>query len=53
MINSTSTIFTMDTYKSMFNKNANDKQMVKVGRLTGLVAFNIAMLIAPQLGSLG
>ena len=35
MINSTSTIFTMDIYKSMFNKNANDKEMVKVGRLTG------------------
>ena len=53
MINSTSTIFTMDIYKSMFNKNAKDKQMVKVGRLTGLVALIIAMLIAPQLGSLG
>ena len=53
MINSTSTIFTMDIYKSMFNKEANDKQMVKVGRLTGLVALIIAMLIAPQLGSLG
>ena len=53
MINSTSTIFTMDIYKSMLNKNANDKQMVKVGRLTGLVALIIAMLIAPQLGSLG
>ena len=53
MINSTSTIFTMDIYKSIFNKNANDKQMVKVGRLTGLLALIIAMLIAPQLGSLG
>ena len=53
MINSTSTIFTMDIYKSMFNKEASDKQMVKVGRLTGLVALIIAMLIAPQLGSLG
>ena len=53
MLNSTSTIFTMDIYKSMFNKNADDKQMVKVGRLTGLVALIIAMLIAPQLGSLG
>ncbi len=53
MINSTSTIFTMDIYKSMFNKNAGDKQMVTVGRLTGLVALIIAMLIAPQLGSLG
>ena len=37
----------------MFNKNADDKQMVKVGRLTGLVALILAMLIAPQLGSLG
>lgn len=53
MLNSTSTIFTIDIYKSMFNKKASDKQMVKVGRLTGLVALIIAMLIAPQLGSLG
>ena len=53
MINSTSTIFTMDIYKSTINKKANDKQMVKVGRLTGLVALIIAMILAPQLGSLG
>ena len=32
MINSTSTIFTMDIYKSTINKKADDKQMVKVGR---------------------
>lgn len=53
MINSTSTIFTMDIYKSIFNKDASDDEMVKVGRLTGLVALITAMLIAPQLGSLG
>ena len=53
MINSTSTIFTMDIYKSIFNKKADDKKMVKVGRLTGLVSLIIAMLIAPQLGNLG
>tara|TARA_B100000963_G_scaffold47380_1_gene35671 strand:- start:3190 stop:4878 length:1689 start_codon:yes stop_codon:yes gene_type:complete len=53
MINSTSTIFTMDIYKSTINKRADDKQMVKVGRLTGLVALIIAMILAPQLGSLG
>ena len=53
MINSTSTIFTMDIYKSTINKKANDKQMVKVGRLTGLVALIVAMILAPQLGSLG
>ena len=53
MINSISTIFTMDIYKSIINKHANDKQMVTVGRLTGLLALVIAMIIAPQLGSLG
>ena len=53
MINSTSTIFTMDIYKSLINKQATDDQMVKVGRLSGFVALMIALVIAPQLGSLG
>jgi SSS family solute:Na+ symporter len=53
MLNSTSTIFTMDIYKSHINKNSSDKQSVRVGRITVLVALIIAMLIAPQLGSLG
>jgi len=53
MLNSTSTIFTMDIYKSLINKGATDKQIVKVGRLSGLVALIIAMTIAPGLGNLG
>ncbi|CAI8274106.1 MAG: Sodium/glucose cotransporter [Bacteroidota bacterium] len=53
MINSTSTIFTMDIYKSLIRPKATNKQMVRVGRLTGLVALVIAMVLAPQLGSLG
>ena len=53
MINSTSTIFTMDIYKSLINKKATDDQMVKVGRISGFVALMIALVIAPQLGSLG
>ena len=53
MVNSTSTIFTMDIYKSLINKKANDIKMVKVGRLTGLIALITATIIAPQLGSLG
>ena len=53
MVNSTSTIFTMDIYKSIINKNADDKSLVKVGRIAGLVALIIAILIAPQLKSLG
>ena len=53
MLNSTSTIFTMDIYKSLINKNADDKSMVKIGRLSVLVSLIIAMIIAPQLGNLG
>ena len=53
MVNSTSTIFTMDIYKSMINKNADDKSLVKVGRVAGLFALIIAIIIAPQLKSLG
>ena len=52
MLNSTSTIFTMDIYKSLINKRADDKSMVKVGRLTALVALIIAMVTAPLLGNL-
>ena len=53
MLNSTSTIFTMDIYRSHFNQNASDAQMVSVGRITAVVALIIAIIIAPQLGSLG
>jgi SSS family solute:Na+ symporter len=53
MLNSTATIFTMDIYKPYINKKANERQTVNVGRLTAAVALIIAVLIAPQLGSLG
>src|SRR5690606_3201571 len=53
MINSTSTIFTMDIYRPYINRRASDRQTVFVGRLTGLVALVIAMFIAPSLGNLG
>jgi solute:Na+ symporter, SSS family len=53
MLNSTATIFTMDIYRPYINRNANDKQTVNVGRLTGFVALVIAMFIAPTLGNLG
>ena len=53
MLNSTSTIFTMDIYKSHFNKKASDAKMVSIGRITAVVALIIAIIIAPQLGSLG
>ena len=52
IINSTSTIFTMDLYKPYFNKNASEKQLVAVGRISGVVAMAIAVIVAPLLGSI-
>ncbi|MFY0624879.1 MAG: sodium/solute symporter [Reichenbachiella sp.] len=52
MINSTSTIFTMDIYKEFFNKKASNKQLVLVGRVAAMVALTIAMGVAPMLNSL-
>ena len=53
MLNSTSTIFTMDIYKEYINKNASDKVLVKVGRIVVIISLFIAMLIAPAFGNLG
>lgn len=52
MLNSTSTIFTLDIYKSVFDKTATEKKLVKVGRFSGLIALIIAILIAPILGNI-
>ena len=52
MLNSTSTIFTMDIYKQYINKEAGDKATVTVGRTSAAVALIIACLIAPMLGNL-
>ncbi len=52
MLNSTSTIFTMDIYKQLINKNADDKKTVKVGRLSAAVALIIGALMAPLLGGI-
>lgn len=53
MINSTSTIFTIDIYKTYFNKTATDKQLVRTGRIVAFVALFIAVMVAPLLNSLG
>lgn len=52
MLNSTSTIFTMDIYKPYFNKSASEKNLVTVGRLTAGAALIIAVLLAPLLGNI-
>ena len=53
MINSTSTLFTMDIYKKYINKEANDHQLVKTGRLVAVAALVIALVaVKPLLGGL-
>lgn len=52
MLNSTSTIFTMDIYKQYINKEASDKQTVSIGRISAGVALLIACIMAPLLGGI-
>ena len=46
VLNSTSTVFTMDIFKRQLKKNATDKQLIFVGRVSTVVILLIAMVIA-------
>ncbi|MBO9155015.1 sodium/sugar symporter [Chitinophaga sp. GCM10012297] len=50
--NSISTIFSLDIYQKFFNKNASERQLVKVGRYAVIVAMLIAALVTPALKTL-
>ena len=52
MLNSTATIFTMDIYKQLINKNASESKTVNVGRLSAFIALIIATVMAPLLGGI-
>ena len=53
MINSASTIFTMDIYKSFVKKDATESELVMVGRIVAFTALVIAVFSArPLLGGL-
>jgi solute:Na+ symporter, SSS family len=52
MVNSTSTIFTMDIYKPYFAKKEGKNKEVLVGRLSGAIALVIAIFVAPALGNI-
>lgn len=52
MVNSTATIFSMDIYKQLLNKEASESNLVLVGRLASLCALFISVLIAPTLRTL-
>ena len=48
--NSIATIFTLDIYKKRVNIEADERRMVRIGRLTVVVAMVLAMLVSPFLG---
>ncbi len=50
MLNSASTIFTMDIYRKYLNKDASQKTLVRIGRLCTVTFVVIGCLIAPLLG---
>jgi SSS family solute:Na+ symporter len=52
MVNSASTIFTLDIYKNLFVKSNSDQHYVKIGRLSSAGALLLGAFIAPALGSL-
>ncbi|MEM1127779.1 MAG: sodium/sugar symporter [Bacteroidota bacterium] len=53
MMNSTATIFTMDLYKTTFNKDASEKRLVTIGRIVSLTAITVAAVSAyPLLGAI-
>ncbi len=52
LVNSVSTIATLDLYKPIFKKNASQKHLVKVGKITAAGALLVGMLVAPLLSML-
>ncbi|GHV29468.1 transporter [Bacteroidia bacterium] len=52
MMNSVSTIFTMDIYLPHIRKKAGQRELVRTGRLSSFVALCIAVSIAPMLSGL-
>lgn len=47
VINSAATIFTIDIYEIFINKNANEKNLVKVGTIVSTIVAVFAILVAP------
>ena len=48
--NSISTIFTLDIYKKVINKDADEKQLVSIGRTAIIVSLILAVIISPFMG---
>lgn len=51
VLNSASTIFSLDIYKKIIQPNANEFQLVKIGKLSALVLAVVSILIAPMVAN--
>ena len=47
VLNSASTIFSIDIYKNFYNNNVSDKKLVVIGKITSAILAVFAMLVAP------
>ncbi|MEC3880129.1 sodium/sugar symporter [Parapedobacter sp. 10938] len=48
--NSIATIFTLDIYKKIFDKEASERKLVNIGKITIVITMILAVIIAPHLG---
>ena len=46
VLNSTSTVFTLDFYKNYFNRNASEAQEVRVGKISGTIILIISIILS-------
>lgn len=53
MVNSASTIFTLDIYQKFMNPSSSQKNLVRVGQIASAASLVIGAMVAPALGSLG
>ncbi|WP_417848628.1 solute:sodium symporter family transporter [Thalassoglobus sp.] len=48
-LNSTATLFSLGAYKTVLHKNASDQQVIRAGKIFGIVIAIVSMLTAPML----
>ena len=53
MVNSTSTIYTLDIHKKLFAKGASEAQLVYVGQVVAALALAVGIIMSPLLASFG
>ena len=49
ILNSAATMFALDIYKPTFGKNADDKQLIKISKIFGLIVAFASFFVAPML----